>query len=184
MLRSSIIVATFLVALFCLALVASSQSTATGNEIAEETLELVAAASEQVKAGAELYSFHCAACHGNTGLGIAEARLAFPEDHRDCESCHKPGNPKKAADIPTIETNERNCFALGEPPVLRSSEALSTFANAQVLYSYIQATMPRWQPNNLTTEEYLDITAFLLAFNSRLPKDITLTKDNALSIGF
>src|SRR5690606_18357820 len=41
-------------------------------------------------AGAEAYALRCAVCHGSTGGGIEEARLAFPPDERRCTRCHRP----------------------------------------------------------------------------------------------
>lgn len=37
--------------------------------------------TEQLEHGAQTYDLHCATCHGDTGLGFAEAKLAFLEDH-------------------------------------------------------------------------------------------------------
>ena len=44
-------------------------------------------------AGRSLYAFDCSVCHGPTGGGLEEARLAFPPEHRRCTRCHKPNNP-------------------------------------------------------------------------------------------
>jgi mono/diheme cytochrome c family protein len=51
---------------------------------------LVAGAPDAVLRGAATYDWNCAVCHGDTGLGYAEARLSFPADHRTCTRCHRP----------------------------------------------------------------------------------------------
>lgn len=140
--------------------------------------DLVSGSSAQVLRGAELYELHCSACHGNSGLGLAEARLSFPEDHRNCEECHRSSNPAKAEDMGEMLELGRQCFSLGQPPDLRA-DTLMRFGNAGALYSYIKSAMPRWAPGNLPESEYIDITAFLLALNENLPPDADLTPQNA-----
>ncbi len=138
--------------------------------------EVVAGSSPQVLRGAEVYDLVCSDCHGDSGMGIAEGRLSFLPDHQRCEGCHKPFNaPTKA----NVELSERNSFNIGEPPPLRGDGVLAHFGNASVLYSYLQATMPRYDPGILSDEDYLDITAFLLELNGALPDDATLTEENA-----
>ncbi len=142
------------------------------------TLDLITDKGEQVLRGAELYDWNCAVCHGPTGLGFEEARLAFPESHRDCESCHRRNNPRTRAGMQGND-NERETFSIGTAPQLRNEESLEKFPNAAVLYAYIQSTMPRYEPGRLSLQETLDITAFLLAFHN-IPSDEELTETNAV----
>ena len=123
---------------------------------------LVDTANPQVLRGAELYYASCAVCHGDTATGLAEARLSFPEDHQRCERCHRRNNP---AQMNLGATTWRNAFSIGEAPGLVGGDALSAFPNASVLFSYMSATMPRPFPGKLTSEDYLDITLFLLEAN-------------------
>jgi mono/diheme cytochrome c family protein len=128
------------------------------------TLNLVAGASEQVLRGAELYDWHCAVCHGPTGLGFEEARSAFPESHQNCESCHRKNNPRTRAGMQGND-NERDTFSIGVAPTLRGESSLR-FATATVLHA----------PGDLTDTELLDVVAFLLEVNSLLPENTVLSE--------
>lgn len=131
-------------------------------------------AEPQRTRGADLYHLRCAVCHGATGQGLAEARLAFPEDHRRCSRCHKPSNPPLLAN-PFVDNN---MFDIGDAPALAGEDAL-TAPNAAALYSYLRAAMPRHAPGSLADAEYLDITAYLLELNRALPGGAVLTEQNA-----
>ena len=137
-----------------------------------------AEARAQSARGADLYKLRCAVCHGATGQGLAEARLAFPEDHRRCSRCHKQGNPALMAD-PFIDNN---MFDVGDAPGLVGEAELAAFPNAAVLYSYIQAAMPRHAPGTLTDQEYWDVAAHVLRLNHALPEGVTLTEQNAATL--
>jgi len=126
----------------------------------------------QVLRGAEAYYQYCAVCHGDTAKGLDEARLAFPEEHQNCERCHRPSAS------PLYSDNEwagRRAFSIGVAPALhknktlemqdKTADVLTAFPNGLVLYSYIKAVMPRHAPSSLEDETYLDITAFLLEAN-------------------
>jgi mono/diheme cytochrome c family protein len=149
------------------------------DELAPEILELVEGYSEQVRHGAKVYDLVCSNCHGNTGLGIEEGRAEFLPEHQHCEKCHRPNNAAKIADV---RISERNSFNLGNPPALRTDRSLAHFGTAAGLYAYLKAAMPRYEPGQLTDKEYLDITAFLLALNEKLPKDAILTADNLVDL--
>ena len=138
-------------------------------------LALPETTNEQVLRGAELYDWNCAVCHGDTALGYAEAKLAFPEDHRHCTYCHKTNNPKIMATMPITP---KNSFAIGDPPALRGDGTLQTFPNAAALHAYIRATMPRYEPGRLSDDEYWAITAFLLSLHGTAPDD-TLDANSA-----
>lgn len=127
---------------------------------------LVADASEEVRVGAELYDRNCAVCHGDTGLGLAEARLAFPDDHRTCTRCHRPGNPTQMTFSQMME-RQHDLFDLGSPPALRGPDALAAFADPVALWAYTGATMPRYQPGRLDVAETRAIVTFLWYANGR-----------------
>jgi mono/diheme cytochrome c family protein len=125
--------------------------------------------SEQLEHGAINYDIHCGSCHGDTGLGFAEAKLAFPEDHRTCHYCHRRNNPPQMS----METmTNRNAFDIGEAPALRGEDTLTGFGNAQALTYYIQATMPRPFPRKLADETYVAITLHMLDLRGELPQDV------------
>lgn len=135
----------------------------------------------QLERGAELYRLNCAVCHGATGLGYAEARAAFPPDHRRCTRCHRPNN-RAVMSLEEI-TDDHDLFSLGDPPALRGDGALAAFPNALALNAYNAAAMPRYEPGRLAAQAYLDITAWLLAENGRLGGDAPLTADDAAERG-
>ncbi|HZJ08721.1 MAG TPA: hypothetical protein VFD39_03435, partial [Trueperaceae bacterium] len=126
------------------------------------------AAPDFLAAAAELYAWNCAVCHGETGGGLEEAKLAFPPDHRDCTRCHRPSNRVvQPLDQPFIGND---MFSIGEPPALHagdSGEALAAVAEPAALHAYIAATMPRYDPGRLSDEEYWALTALLLHMNDR-----------------
>jgi mono/diheme cytochrome c family protein len=121
---------------------------------------LVAGAPEAVVRGAIVYDLNCAVCHGDTGLGYAEAKLAFPEDHRGCTRCHRPGNEREMS-FETMNERVHNLFDVGNPPALRGPSALTSFPSDTVLLAYTRATMPRYQPGRLSDEEYAQVVAFM-----------------------
>ena len=153
----------------------------TSDELAPEVLEAITGYSEQVRHGAEVYDLVCSSCHGNTGLGIEEGRAEFFPEHQRCEKCHRPFN---ASTLANVEISEKNSFNIGTPPALRSEDMLKKYGSAAVLYAYISAAMPRHDPGVLTQQEYLDITAFVLALNDVLPQNTVLTDENGLTLTF
>ena len=136
-----------------------------------------AVASEQVTRGEELYRRNCAVCHGATALGFDEAKAAFPEEHRRCERCHKTNNPR----IWNLKTTvHNNMFSLGTPPALRGEGTLHAFADANALFHYTRATMPRYAPGRLTDAQYWDVAAYLLELRGTSPQGV-ITEENAAS---
>jgi mono/diheme cytochrome c family protein len=116
--------------------------------------------------GAEVFALNCSVCHGATGLGLDEAREAFPEDHRRCERCHRPGNPPTMS-LAEIEARQHDLFSIGDPPPLRGAGAIAAVATPEALRAYLQAAMPRYRPGDLSGPEYDALTAFLLEINGR-----------------
>jgi len=127
---------------------------------------LVADADDEVRVGAELYDRNCSVCHGDTGLGYAEAKLAFPTDHRTCTRCHRPGNPTQMS-FEEMMLRQHDLFDLGAPPVLRGPGALQAFSDPVALWAYTAATMPRYQPGRLEATEVRAIVGFLWHANGR-----------------
>jgi cytochrome c len=162
----------FLLAVFGIAITQDEGQMQTSDELAPEILEVIAGYGEQVRHGAEVYDLVCSNCHGNTGLGIEEGRAEFSPEHQRCEKCHRPNNAARLVDV---EISERNSFNIGTPPALKT---LAKFGSAAGLKAYIQAAMPRHNPGQLSNQEYLDITAFLVALNKKLPENSPLTAEN------
>lgn len=130
---------------------------------------LVVGAGAQVLRGAELYDRACAVCHGDSGLGFAEAKRAFPADHRSCARCHKANNPPvMSLEQVSRQGRDHDLFPIGTPPALRGDGALASLPSAAALFQYTRAAMPRYRPGTMTDREYLDITAFLLHANDQL----------------
>lgn len=127
---------------------------------------LVHDSDDEVRVGAELYDRNCAVCHGDTGLGLTEAKLAFPADHRTCTRCHRPGNPTQMS-FEEMMLRQHDLFDVGTPPALRGPDALERFADPVALWAYTGATMPRYQPGRLAPTEVRAITAFLWSANGR-----------------
>lgn len=126
---------------------------------AEASLALVEGGSLAAQEGAVLFSYHCAACHGDTGRGMAEARSAFPPSHRGCTRCHRPANPP-VLNPSAIRPND--VFDIGvAPALLGSTGSLDRFASPAVLLAYVRATMPRPFPGSLDDDEYRSIVTFL-----------------------
>ena len=122
---------------------------------------MVQDAPDVVRAGAKAYAANCAVCHGDTGLGYEEAKLSFPEDHRSCTRCHRPGNVREMTFAKMME-RQHDLFDVGHPPPLRGEGTMLAFAgNDAALFGYLRATMPRYQPGRLSDEEYHALVAFL-----------------------
>lgn len=149
------------------------------DSILELTRVDIANSNEQLQEGARVYNLVCADCHGDTGLGFEEALLGFHPDHHNCSQCHRKYNSPHEDDV---QVSERNCFNIGEPPPLRTDGAVKKFQNAAAYFYYIKATMPRYDPNGLTEQEYWNITAFLMAINNNLPEGTELNIKNAAQI--
>lgn len=130
-------------------------------------------------AAEEVYAWHCSVCHGATGDGVAEAKSAFPEDHRDCTRCHKPSNRVVQPLDQPFQDNDM--FSIGEPPALHarfSGAALAADAEPAALYAYIAATMPRYDPGRLSEDDYWALTALLLDMNGRKQSAATVARQH------
>jgi mono/diheme cytochrome c family protein len=164
--------------LLALLLVSAAQ---TAPQLLPRSVEgLVDLHTEQVTQAASLYEIKCSTCHGLTGGGLTESRLAFPETHRQCSYCHSPASPPQMSVLQMEQLG--TAFSIGEPPRLSGEGALRSFPTAQALYLYIRATMPRHTPGQLSDEDYLGVTAYVLNLVGALPEGTTLTEANAASL--
>lgn len=127
---------------------------------------VLAHASDQVKAGSDTFHVVCATCHGPTGKGYQEARMAFIPDHRACERCHRPANPARWADT---AITARNSFSIGQPPALRGTDLLQEYPTPSALFHFLKSAMPRYDPGKFSDATYVRLTAFLLALNGAMP---------------
>src|SRR5690606_16401198 len=132
-------------------------------------------AATYLSAAEALYAWNCSVCHGATGGGLAEAKLAFPADHRDCSRCHRPSN--RVVQPLREPFNDNDMFSIGEPPKLHGAEAgvaMAAVADPVNLHAYIAATMPRYDPGRLDDEDYWALTALLLDMNGRTEESIAI----------
>ena len=124
----------------------------------------------QADQGAQVYYQVCMACHGDKGQGLTvEWREAWEED-ADCwqSECHGNNHPPQGFSFP-----ETCCKAV------IGFEALTTYKNGQELFQYIVETMPWWNPGYLKTEEFWQVTAFLMRANGAIPDGVNLDAGNA-----
>jgi hypothetical protein len=125
----------------------------------------------QADLGAQVYYQVCMACHGDRGQGLTEEwREEWGEDSYCWQSgCHGPDHPPWGFSFP------KTCC----PPVLEGT-LLTRFNNAQELFQYLVETMPWWNPGYLTTEQYWQLTAFLVREHGGLPANVELEPANAV----
>ena len=180
----SLVFTFFVIGLLVLSLGASFASKPEVRVLAKDASAL----TRQVTGGKQIFALRCAVCHGDTGGGLAEARLAFPADHRHCESCHKPGNPQLRAQMGDRSFESvrgrsviGNAFSIGAAPPLYGPKALPAHQNAAALQAFIRAAMPRHAPGTLNDEQSYALTAFILKLNGVLPEK-KLNKENAVTV--
>ncbi len=113
--------------------VSLATASAPPRDIRTHSSVLVNTTNEQVLAGADLYYENCAVCHGDKAMGLAEARLVFPEDHQYCERCHKKNNPST---MPLEFMNHRNAFNIANAPALNDHESLKN-GGLPLVYMFI-----------------------------------------------
>ncbi len=110
--------------------------------------------------GRDIFQVFCMPCHGDRGQGLTdEFRLReYPPEDTNCwkSGCHGARPYENGFTLPkTI-------------PALIGANTLKRFADAQMMYDYIHKSMPFNAPGSLTTEQYLQLTAFLLEQNNLL----------------
>lgn len=114
-------------------------------------------APTQADDGAQLYWLHCQPCHGDNGQGLTdEWRAEYPLEEQYCweSGCHGERPYEDGFTLP---------FTV---PAVIGEGTLTRYQTVGGLYRYIQTTMPFWNPNSLTDEEYLAITAHLARAHS------------------
>jgi quinol-cytochrome oxidoreductase complex cytochrome b subunit/mono/diheme cytochrome c family protein len=130
--------------------------------------------SQQLIKGSVLYWGVCLACHGDRGQGMtAEWRDAYGDD-KNCwqGGCHGPDHPSPGFEIPKD---------LVIPPVAGAGK-LARFKNAQELHDFILASMPWWNPGDLTDEEAWQVSAYILRLHKVMPTDFELKSANGSAI--
>jgi quinol-cytochrome oxidoreductase complex cytochrome b subunit len=129
---------------------------------------------DQLEAGSLKYWGVCMACHGDRGQGLTEEwKDAFGED-RNCwaSGCHGFNHPPQGFLIPKDKII----------PAVAGPGSLTRFKNAQELHDYILASMPWWDPGQLTDEEAWGATAYILNMHTVLPDGYVLNETNASAI--
>lgn len=122
--------------------------------------------SSQSGHGRNIFHLFCMPCHGDRGQGLTEEfrlREYPPEDTNCWESgCHGARPYENGFTLPKAI------------PALIGADALKRFADGQMMYDYIHKSMPFNAPGSLTTDQYLQLTAFLLEQNNLLAEDSRL----------
>jgi cytochrome c len=111
------------------------------------------------KTGKVIYDNQCMACHGENGKGGIKL-----DPYR---------NP--------IETlvKSKNDSLIGEKP----KKNIGTFWQyAPSLFDYMRRTMPYQSPKSLSADELYALTAYLLAENGIISKELVVNKDNLAKI--
>lgn len=106
--------------------------------------------------GARVYRQWCSTCHGDRGQGLTEEwRATWPKDKQNCwqSKCHAINHPPEGFTFPK------------DVPAVIGDNTLTKFGSAQDLYAYIRATMPYWNPNMLSEDQYRAITIFIVEAN-------------------
>lgn len=136
---------------------------------------VVSEVPNQLEAGSLKYWGVCMACHGDRGQGLTEEwKDAFGAEDRNCwqSGCHGADHPPQGFLIPKDKII----------PSVAGQGSLARFQNAQELHDYILASMPWWDPGQLTDAEAWEVTAYILHMHKVLPDDFVLSDENASAI--
>ena len=126
----------------------------------------------QADYGAEVYRLVCKACHGDRGQGLTPDWIVqWAPDDQNCwqSKCHSANHPPDGFVLPR-----------DIPPAIGATVA-SRFTDGLQLQRYIAATMPWHAPGTLESEEYWQVTAYLLAQSGVEIGNATLNEENAAS---
>jgi quinol-cytochrome oxidoreductase complex cytochrome b subunit/mono/diheme cytochrome c family protein len=151
------------------------QPTPTFNAKRLEKPVVLSAIPSQLEAGSLEYWGVCMACHGDRGQGLTnEWRDAYGPEDRNCwrSGCHGVDHPPGSFLIPKDKII----------PSIAGAGSLTRFTTAQELHDFIFASMPWWNPGQLTREEAWQVTAYILHIHKVLPDDLILTETNASAI--
>ncbi len=124
--------------------------------------------------GAQVYWGMCQDCHGDQGQGLtAEWRSAVAPDYRDCwaAGCHGEDAPATSFIIPTVGA-----------PALAGPGALTRFATAFDLGTYILENMPLFPTGSLSEDQSWELASFLLSLNQSGDPSLSLTSTNSAAI--
>jgi cytochrome c5 len=124
----------------------------------------------QADLGAQVYYQVCMACHGDKGQGLTDEWRAVWGEDADCwqKGCHGNDHPPQGYHL--IETC---CKAVMGPGTL------ANYDNGQELFDYIVKKMPWWNPGYLKTEEFWQVTTFLMRAHGAIPDGVSLNAGNA-----
>lgn len=94
-----------------------------------------------------------AACAGAQTRPVADASQLFT---RNCARCHGPSGEGSIG-----------------PRLIGPGHNLAKFRNGQLFFEYIKSSMPQDAPGSLKTEEYYQLTLYILRANGYLKADET-----------
>lgn len=106
--------------------------------------------------GAEIYRLVCRDCHGDRGQGLTDAfRATWAPDDQNCwqAKCHAANHPPEGFLLPRFI------------PAIIGPNTLVRFESAAQLQTFISKNMPWHNPGSLTTDEYRQLTAYILREN-------------------
>ncbi len=111
--------------------------------------------------GKDVFWLNCMPCHGDQGQGLTDEfrTRQYPPEDTNCwkSGCHG-------------ERPYANGFTLPKAvPALIGPGALQRFNTAQEMVAFIRKAMPFNAPGSLSDEQYLQVSAFLLESNQRIP---------------
>lgn len=127
----------------------------------------------QADVGAEVYRLVCEACHGDRRQGLTdEWRATWSPDTQNCwqSKCHAGNHPPEGFDLPRYV------------PPLGGPDALARFETAFDLQEYIHNNMPWHNPGSLTTEQYWQVTAFLIREQGIAPMTAPIDRERAMTL--
>lgn len=127
----------------------------------------------QADYGAEVYRLVCEACHGDQRQGLTdEWRATWSPETQNCwqSKCHAGNHPPEGFDLPRYV------------PPLGGQGALARFETALDLQTYISDNMPWHNPGNLTSEQYWQISAFLIREQDIAPMTAPLDRERAMNL--
>lgn len=106
--------------------------------------------------GEALYKYWCSTCHGDKGQGLTdEWRASWPPGKQNCwqSKCHAGNHPPDGFQFPK------------KVPAVIGTETLHRFTTTEDLYHYVTLRMPYWAPGSLSTQDYQEITTFIMQQN-------------------
>jgi hypothetical protein len=124
----------------------------------------------QADKGHYVYYQVCMACHGDFGQGLTDEWRAVWEEDSNCwqSDCHGNDHPPQGFAL------VRTCCK-----AVIGKTTLQRFQNGQELFDYVSSAMPWWNPGYLKTEEFWQVTNYLMVANGAIPDGITLDAGNA-----